>query len=310
MSSTSDRARAYADANEIADATDNLEAALTSGVEAAYVSSTNEKHFEQTMAALAAGLHVMCEKPLAMSADDARQMTAAADRAGLVLATNHHLRNSAVHKAMRQLIAEGEIGELLAVRVAHAVLLPERLRGWRLDNPGAGGGIPLDITVHDIDTIRFVTGLEPTKVAAVGVNQGMASDLPDAVVVSGVLGENVTFSTHDAFTVPHALTGFEVHGSQGSLIGTGCMTPNPVGSLSILRNGVREEITLPAVDNLYVPNIQAFVAAVDGKGAPIASGDDGRRSLEVALAVVMSLNTGRSIDLDLESRPLLRQDNA
>jgi len=307
-SSDVDRAKTYAQAHDVPASTTDLHAALESGAEAAYVSSTNEKHFDQAMSAIDAGLHVLCEKPLALAVVQAQEMVDAATRAGVVLATNHHLRNSPVHQTMRLLLEEGTVGQPLAVRVAHAVLLPERLRGWRLHSPEAGSGVTLDITVHDVDTIRFVTGMEPTRVTAVGANQGLGTAAADAVMTTGLLGDGVLFSTHDAFTVPHAVTGFEVHGTAGSLIGANCMTPAPVGGLSLLRDGVRSDVQLPEVDSLYSPNVEAFVSAVRGEGQPIATGDDGRRSLEVALAVLESLNSGRTIDIDLDTPKPARQE--
>jgi 1,5-anhydro-D-fructose reductase (1,5-anhydro-D-mannitol-forming) len=310
MSADLDWAREYAKQNQIAQATDDLLVALKYA-DAVYVSSTNDKHYRQAMAAIDAGLHVLCEKPLALSVAHAREMVSAAREAGVVLATNHHLRNSPVLSTMRDVIAGGEIGELLGVRVAHAVLLPERLRGWRLKDEAAGGGIVLDITVHDIDTIRFVTGLEPTSVSAVAVNQGMgAGGVLDAVMTTGTLGDATLFSTYDAFTVEHSETSFEVHGTKGTLIGRGCMTPTPEGTLELRRDARAQFVDIPVVDNLYRPNILAFLAAIDGTGAPRATGDDGRRSLQTALAALESLTTARRVPLSLDEVAPNRKDQS
>ncbi len=66
-------------------------------------------------------------------------MVLKACEAGVVLGTNHHLRNAATHRAMREAIAAGRIGRPIAARVFHAVYLPPHLQGWRLDKPEAGG---------------------------------------------------------------------------------------------------------------------------------------------------------------------------
>ena len=58
-----------------------------------------------------------------------------------MLGTNHHLRNAATHRAMREAIIEGRIGKPLFARVFHAVYLPPHLQGWRIDKPEAGGGV-------------------------------------------------------------------------------------------------------------------------------------------------------------------------
>jgi 1,5-anhydro-D-fructose reductase (1,5-anhydro-D-mannitol-forming) len=299
MSSTSGRASDFAASHQIPNSTTDLNEALQE-VDAAYVSSTNEKHFEQVTAALDHGLHVLCEKPLAIDAESARAMVRHANRSRLVLAINHHLRNSPVLRSMRELISQGEIGELLSVRVDHAVSLPERLRGWRLDDKAAGGGVVLDLTVHDIDTIRFVTRLEPTSIVAVGVSQGLGRTVEDAVMTAGTLGERVIFSTHDAFTVSHNVTSMQVHGTTGSLVGLDCLTPVPVGVLELRRERAVEQISTPPVDSLYAPAIEAFVASAAGHGQPVASGDDGRRALETALGALTSLEHGSRVQLFLD----------
>jgi 1,5-anhydro-D-fructose reductase (1,5-anhydro-D-mannitol-forming) len=266
-------------------------------VDAVYISSTNDKHVEQGLTALAAGRHVLCEKPLAVRLEDAVTLVSIAERAGVVLATNHHLRCSPVHRRLRELIAEGEVGDLLAVRVFHAVQLPARLRGWRVDSTALGSGVALDITVHDIDTVRFVTGLELETVTAVGASQGSHPGLIDAVMVAATLSGGVLLQTHDAFTVPHAPTGLEVHGSKGSLVSSQSMTQDPVGTVILHRAGEAHQVTLADSDDLYVRGLLRFADAVAGRGRPAASGVDGLRSLAAGLAVEQALRDGRSVSV-------------
>ena len=133
MSSDAARGRAYAAENGIARSYDSVEALLADpAVEIVYISTTNELHKAQTLAAAAAGKHVLCEKPLALTLADAREMVAACRAAGVVMGTNHHLRNAATHRAMRDAIKAGRIGRPLFARVFHAVYLPPHLQGWRI----------------------------------------------------------------------------------------------------------------------------------------------------------------------------------
>ncbi|MGW5150639.1 Gfo/Idh/MocA family protein [Rhodococcus koreensis] len=110
-----------------------------------------------------------------------------------------------------------------AVHVSHAILLREKLRGWRLEG---GGGVALDLVVHDIDLLQFITGSEPVSVSAIGTRQGLSAGPPDALMAVGALGDNTLFSIHNAYTVPYPLTGIEIHGTAGSLIGRDCLTPH------------------------------------------------------------------------------------
>ena len=135
MSSSADRARDYASKHGIAQATDDLSALVNADIDAVYISTTNELHRDQLFAAVAAGKHVLCEKPLALNLADAHAMVAACQARGLVMGTNHHLRNAATHRAMREAILEGRIGKPLFARVFHAVYLPPHLQGWRIDKP-------------------------------------------------------------------------------------------------------------------------------------------------------------------------------
>ena len=107
LSSNAERGRAYAAKNGIARAATALDEILNDpAIDAVYISTTNELHRDQAIAAARAGKHVLCEKPLALSLEDACQMIAEARDAGVVLATNHHLRNAASHRAMRAAIAD------------------------------------------------------------------------------------------------------------------------------------------------------------------------------------------------------------
>jgi 1,5-anhydro-D-fructose reductase (1,5-anhydro-D-mannitol-forming) len=227
-------------------------------------------------------------------------MVAACARAGVVLATNHHLRNAATHRKIRELIGAGAIGKPLFARVFHAVYLPPHLQGWRLHNPQAGGGVILDITCHDADTLRFLLDAEAVEAVALSQQAELASgDLEDGVMAILRFDNGVLAQLHDAFTVKHADTGLEVHGTEGSIIARNVMTQRPLGEI-VLRN-VSGETAVPVEhENLYVRALRAFNTAVAGQGRPSASGEDGVRSLAVALAVQEASRTGKRVSVQYQ----------
>ena len=297
LSSDAARGKAFADANGIAHATTELDAVLERS-DAVYISTTNELHREQSLRAAAAGKHVLCEKPLALSIEHAAEMVAACRQAGVVIGTNHHLRNAGTHRALREAIAAGRIGKPLFARVFHAVFLPAALQGWRIKSADAGGGVVMDITVHDADTLRFVLGDDPVEVTAFLQSAGMGeSGIEDGAMGVIRFKSGLLAQFHDAFTTAHARTGFEVHGSDGSLIGTNCMTQRPMGEI-VLRRASGEE-TLPVEHgDLYVRSVSAFTAAVAGEGTPAATGEDGIWSLATAFAALKSGREGRAIAVE------------
>ena len=300
MSASADRGKAFAAKHGIRRSTTVL-AELVGGddVDAVYISTTNELHRDQALAAANAGKHVLCEKPLALTVPDARAIVQGCRACGVTLGTNHHLRNAATHRAMRDAIMEGRIGRPLFARVFHAVYLPPHLQGWRIDKPEAGGGVILDITVHDADTLRFVLGAEPVAVSAMTSQGGIAHEgLEDGVMGVIRFESGLVAQFHDAFTVRYARTGFEVHGEEGSLIGSDCMTQMPIGDVVLRTKDGERQLSIDH-ENLYLRAVRLFDDAVAGRGTPSATGEDGIKSLSVALSTREAARTGRETPIDL-----------
>lgn len=285
VSGSRDRANSYARDHGIAGGTSDMDEALRDpSVDAVYISSTNEKHKEQALAAIAAGKHVLCEKPLAMTLSDAAEMVAAAREEGVTLMVNHHLRCAGSHRAIRKLIAEGAIGELRSVRVFHAVHLPEHLRGWRLDNPGAGGGVVLDMTVHDTDTVRFLLGEDPVSVIAETDATGMGAGVEDSAMSVWRMQSGTMVFSHVSFNHPFGTTGVEIHGSDGAIFAPGVISQDPKGEVWLTTSKGRSEIGFER-GSLYESVLAEFGKAVRGAPHSGATGSDGVKSLAVALAV-------------------------
>jgi 1,5-anhydro-D-fructose reductase (1,5-anhydro-D-mannitol-forming) len=295
FSSNPQRGKSYAAENGIPQVFSDLSELLSDPeIDVVYISTTNELHRDQAIAAACAGKHILCEKPIALSLEDARKIVEAAKAANVVLGTNHHLRCAVTHRTLRRMIKEGAIGKPLAARVFHAVYLPPRLQGWRLTRPEAGGGVILDITVHDADTLRFVLDAEAEDVIARSVSQGLGQGGTEDAVMGVIAFEgSILAQFHDAFTIKHAPTGLEVHGTEGSLISVDVMSQDPQGRLLLRREGKETEIKLDPPEDLYGFCISHFNRAVQNGSQPFATGEDGLRSLAVALAALESSKSGK-----------------
>lgn len=259
-------------------------------VDAVYISTTNQHHASQALAAIRAGKHVLCEKPLAMSLDDARSMVDAAEVGNVVLGTNHHLRGAATIQKIRNLVVEGAVGTPLYAEVAHVCQLPPDLRGWRLEDSAAGGGVAFDLVGHDADTLRYILGSEVVEVSAMAdshypVEQGMVAVLK---FDSGVLAHII-----DTFNVPYGGTGVTIHGTRGTIRANDVLTQQPVGTVTLVDD--RGERTMDVQHHgLYEYALQRFTSAARGYGTPLATGGDGVASLAVTLAARASVASGSS----------------
>lgn len=295
-SGDSGHAAAWAGEHGVPEAVTDLRAALErDDVDAVYVSSVNERHRAHVEAAAAAGKHVLAEKPLALSLADARAMVEACRAAGVVMATNHHLPASPTHRTLKRAVDDGMVGEVRAVRVHHAVQLPARLAGWRIEDP-VGGGVVLDVTVHDAAAVAALLGSRALEVTAVGLNQANRSGGPfDAVMTDSVWEGGVLVQTHDAYNNPHLTTSLHVLGTEGALVAEDCNTGDPVGSVTLWRDHAAEPLDVGPRDDLYEVTVRAFGAAVRREGDVVVTGEDGVRSLAFSLAVLESLRTGARV---------------
>jgi predicted dehydrogenase len=139
------------------------DAAARDDIDAVVICSENARHAEMTIAAAEAGKHVLCEKPLATTLDDAEAMIAACARAGAKLQTAFPVRFSAPAVAFGQAIRAGRVGTPLAVIARNPGICP---MGWFVDPELAGGGAVMDHTVHVIDVLRHIFDAEVTEVYA------------------------------------------------------------------------------------------------------------------------------------------------
>jgi 1,5-anhydro-D-fructose reductase (1,5-anhydro-D-mannitol-forming) len=266
-------------------------------IDAVYVATLNHLHRDQVLSGAAAGKHVLCDKPIALSVAHAREMVEACEEAAVVLGVNHHLRSAPTVRAMRDAVALGKIGRPLSARVAFAGSLLEVLRSWRLDD--RGGGVVLDLTVHSADLLRFVLADEVVECAAFAARQGLARGAaPDAVMSLMRFASGPLATVHDAFTVPFDETRVEVQGTEGSIVGRNVMTQLPVGTVELRTTDGARELDIGPRKNLYVDVLERFAAAVRGQGPPGATGEDGLRSLAIALAVTESSESGRAVRPD------------
>ena len=137
-------------------------------VDVLHVCSPNSAHAEQALAALGQGVHVICEKPLAVSTDEALRMVDAVSESGLVGATCYHVRGYPLVEEMRALVAGGDLGEVLLVHGRYAcddALHPAS--GWRLQREASGPSYVVgDLGTHWLDAVEHVTGLRVEAVLA------------------------------------------------------------------------------------------------------------------------------------------------
>lgn len=174
-------------------ATDWREVIARDDIDVVDIVTPGESHAEIAIAALDAGKHVLCEKPLANTVAEAEAMAAAAERAaarGVKAMVGFTYRRVPAVTFLRQLIAEGVVGRIAHVRASYRqdwLVDPDMPLAWRLQKEHAGSGALGDIGAHAIDLVEFVTGMDVEKVS--GVLDTIVKQRPLLSAGSGLSGK-------------------------------------------------------------------------------------------------------------------------
>jgi len=251
--------------------------------------------------ALAAGKHVLCEKPLALEADKARRLGAIAEARKLKLCVFYELRRAGTVELARRLLGEGAIGEPRLIRIR--TVIDKKLAywgqpgalNWRASKARAGGGVLMMNSVHQLDTLRHITGLEVTRVLGDVDTFAAPGEVEDSVSATLRLSNgalvNLTAAAHSPGAVREET--IEIDGTKGRLD-----LPDPFGEgpVRLYRNGGWEMIEVSRPDSHALMLADFVTAVTDGREVPAGAGD-AAAALEVVNGIYRSAAEGRTISL-------------
>ena len=261
-----DRARAFAARHGIGAVADDYDALLARPeVEAVYNPLPNSHHAAWTIRALAAGKHVLCEKPFAATAAEARAMADAARLHGRVLMEAFHYRYHALFEQVLAIVRGGEIGALRHVEARFVIPIVQRsdIR-WRRD---LAGGALMDAGCYTMSMLRHVVGGEPTVTRAAarwtrgGVDRWMRADLRFPGDVTGRL-------TCSLLTFPPVSIRLAARGERGAVRVFNPVAPQFLNRLTVVTPSGRRAGRVRGEPS-YDMQLRAFVAAVrEGRPVP------------------------------------------
>ncbi|MEU6994206.1 Gfo/Idh/MocA family oxidoreductase [Streptomyces sp. NPDC046465] len=303
-SSAEKLAAEYAERGHDVRAVDSLDH-LLADAGAVDVCTPTATHRHLALAAVAAGRHVVCEKPLALTAHDAEEIAAAADAAGVRLHPAHVVRYFPAYAALRRAVVRGDLGDLAVLRFTRGGARPQ-WAPW-FGDPAQSGGVILDLMVHDIDMARWLAGpVVRVHARTRGVEHATGAP-PEVVTATAVL-------THASGAVSHIdglwglpdqrfRTTFRVAGADGLLHHDSTAAPG----FRITAQGVRADDegipSSPMTESPYLTELREFAASwQDGGPEPRVSARDGVEAVRIAEAAAESSRTGRVIEIEEAAR--------
>ncbi len=269
-------------------ATDRYEDLLAMDeVEAVYIASPVFAHKEQAIAAARAKKHILLEKPLGLTLEDSLEIIEVCEKEGVKLGVGLMMRYHAYHQAIKNLIAEGKIGEIVSMRAQFTCWYPKMDNCWRQDKTLSGGGALMDMGIHCIDLLQYLSGLHAVECTGYAHNQTFGYSADDSAAVIMKMNNGALAYVDSNFNIPDAAAKcpLEFYGTKGSIIATGTLGQDEAGTVEILatsddaaydaqqnRSLVKAEALQVTFGNMYTKEIEAFSDAVLNDTEPPVNG--------------------------------------
>lgn len=279
----------------------SLEDALDTEPDVALITSPASLHVETGLALAQQGIHLFIEKPLSNALDGVDELLDLCHEHSLVLMVGYNFRFYRPLQVMRQALQEGQIGRVMTLRAEVGQFLPE----WR---PGSdyrqsvsarrdlGGGTVLELS-HELDYIRWLVGEVKAVSAQVGHLSDLEVDVEDTTEIILQFRNGAIGSVHLDMVDRAVTRTCRTIGTEGTLTWDGIH--HHVRLFSAATNAWSDLHPARTVDRneMYIAELRHFLGCVRGGGMPIVSAEDGRRVLEVALAVKQSSQDQRVVEL-------------
>jgi UDP-N-acetylglucosamine 3-dehydrogenase len=275
------------------DPTDGLES-----IDAAYVATTPDRHLAVVRTLAPAGIHLLVDKPIALTVEDGRAIVEAARAGGVRLMVPFNPRGQLGPRAIKERIDRGDLGEIRLVHVVKVGKVPLTIPGidasW-LTDPARGrfGGFG-DIGLHAVDALRWLIGREATRVYA-RIHRGVRPDLPvDSIGTATIEFEGGVIATLTAgWANPDGYPSFldarfEVVGTKGA-----ARVDHPYQEIRVADMDRFERLAAARDDAAW--NLGGFIDAVRRDVEPPITGEDGLRALELLLACYRSSELGEEV---------------
>jgi UDP-N-acetylglucosamine 3-dehydrogenase len=270
----------------------DYEEMLRQDIDAVIVTSENVKHCEHVLAAARHGKHILCEKPIATTVEDAEKMIAVCKEEEVILQTAFPVRFNSVIERAKAIIEEGKLGRIMSIKGTNRGTCPG---GWFLDKSLSGGGAVMDHTVHVVDIMRWFLGEDISEVYAEvsnGIHNGPIDDtgILTFEFANGVFATlDCSWSRNESFPTWGDVT-LEIVGLDGTL-----SLDAFAQKINVYNNdGVKWNYW---GDDMDTELIKDFVQSVKTNASPSITGEDGLKALEAVVAAYRSAEAKEPVNL-------------
>lgn len=252
-------------------------------VEAVYIASPVVYHKRQAMMAADLGKHILLEKPIALTVEEGQEVIDYCKTKGVLLATGFMMRYHAYHQAMKKIIGEGKLGQIVSCRAQLTCWYPDIPGNWRQAKATSGGGALMDMGVHCLDLIQYITGLKTKRAAGMASTLTFNYEVEDSGAMLIELENGAIGQIESHFNIPDAAARgrLEIYGTKGSMLAEGTISQAEGGKLDVMisddsllydaqqdRNDVEPMKVDVEFGNMYTKEIESFSDSIIN-GTPV-----------------------------------------
>lgn len=274
--------------------TDIDELLAQSDIDAVYIATPVFCHKEQVFKAAEAGKHILLEKPMGLTCEEGEEIKSFCEKKNVKLAVGLMMRFHGAHQEIKKLIESGAIGTVVSAYAKFNCESPVSDKKWRQTKAFSGGGAMMDMGIHCIDLLQYITGLKTENVAAICGNQIFSyPDTEDAASAVLKMNNGAMFTVEANFNISDAVGGckFEIYGTEGSIVSLGTIGQVEEGSVAYItkQNSQNGYVPLEYVSgNMYTKEVEAFSAAILNNTDVAVSADDGIFNQKIVEAIYES----------------------
>lgn len=279
---------------------DSLDA-LMADVDIVDICSPTYLHKEMTLQAAAAGKHVICEKPIALTTADAQIMIDACEKAGVKLLIAHVVRFVTHYRMVRDTVANGGIGKPGVIRLTRAGYQPRKaVDNWFVDE-SRSGGMMLDLMIHDYDFAQWLGG-DVTRVFAKSVRSTHTDAPGDYALVTLRFANGAIAHIEGGWIYPPGIfrTGIDIAGTEGVIEWQSDQAQPLHTYLVNPPQAAADEVAVPgakAVDNPFTRQLRHFYECITQDVTPIITPQEALAALRIGLAARESAKTGQPVTI-------------
>lgn len=292
---------------------DNIDKLLADkDIDAVYIATPVIYHKEQAFKAARAKKHILIEKPVALTAQEGEEVLKVCRQEGVLITVGLMMRFHAYHQKMKEIVESGKLGRIVSCRGQLTCWYPDMPGNWRQRRSTSGGGALMDMGVHCIDLIQYITGAKAKKVAALIGTKTFQYEVEDSASVIFEMDNGANAYVDANFNIPDAAARcrLEIYGTRGSMLAEGTISQVEGGKLDVVLSddslgydAKQDRVDVNAVDirvefgNMYTKEIESFSSFIlDGIQAGISI-EEALQVQKVVEAAYESSDTGKTINL-------------